>query len=199
MRRAIAALSRPASDHDDMISTPRLRLVRWQEEHRAPFAQMHADQEVMHDLGGPIRRSESDVKFARYIEAYATHGISRWAVEATDGRFLGYAGVMPRLFPDHPLGSHFEVGWRFTRSAWGNGYATESAQAALRDAFLRKSLDEILSYTSVENLRSQAVMTRLGLRRDPSRDFTVGSWRGLVWIASRACSGKPLHGLGKTR
>ncbi len=71
------------------------------------------------------------------------------------------------------------------RAAWGRGYATESAQAALDDAFRRKPLDEILSYTSADNLRSQAVMARLGLRREPARDFTTGSWRGLVWVASR--------------
>jgi RimJ/RimL family protein N-acetyltransferase len=106
-------------------------------------------------------------------------------VEAVDGRFLGYAGVMPRLSPDHPLGPHYEVGWRFVRATWGRGYATESAQAALSDAFRRKRRDEIVSYTSVDNLRSQAVMARLGLGRDSSRDFTIGPGRGLVWVPSR--------------
>ena len=99
-------------------------------------------------------------------------------MEAVDGRFLGYAGVMPRLSPD-------EVGWRFVRATWGRGYATESAQAALSDAFRRKRRDEIVSYTSVDNLRSQAVMARLGLGRDSSRDFTIGPGRGLVWVPSR--------------
>jgi RimJ/RimL family protein N-acetyltransferase len=171
-----------------MIQTSRLKLVCWDARHRGPFAEMHADPEVMLDLGGPISRSESDAKLARYAAAYREHGVSRWAVEADDGRFLGYAGVMPRLSPDHPLGPHFEIGCRFLRTVWGLGYATESAKAALSDALRRKRLDEIASYTSAANVRSQAVMMRLGLRRDPSRDFTaeyerVGSWRGLIWAA----------------
>jgi RimJ/RimL family protein N-acetyltransferase len=59
--------------------------------------------------------------------------------------------------------------------------------AALDDAFTRAGLDEILAYTSVDNLRSQAVMERLGLRRDPMLDFDLLNddvpWHGLVWVA----------------
>jgi RimJ/RimL family protein N-acetyltransferase len=148
---------------------------------------MHADPEVMLDLGGPFEEAESAAKFDRYCSAYREHGVSRWAVEDADGVFLGYAGVMPRLSADHPLGPHYEVGWRFTRKAWGFGYATESANAALGHAFTQCGLKEIVSYTSPDNLRSQAVMERLKLQRDPSRDFAahydaVGLWRGLVWV-----------------
>jgi RimJ/RimL family protein N-acetyltransferase len=170
-----------------MIETPRLRLHQWRDRHRDAFAAMHADPEVMADYGGPIGREESDQKFERYVAAQRDHGTSRWAVEALDGAFLGYAGVMPRLSNEHPLGAHVEIGWRFTREAWGHGYATESAGAALRHAVHDLGLREIVSYTSPDNLRSQAVMARLNLLRDPARDFTTRTssgehWRGLVWV-----------------
>jgi len=174
-----------------MIQTQRLRLRPWHDEHRAAFAQMHADPEVMADQGGPVDQIKSDEKFDRYRAAYLEHGVSRWAVENADGTFLGYAGVMPRLLPDHPLGPHFEIGWRFIRRAWGHGYATESAKAALEDAPRRAELKEILSYTSADNFRSQAVMARLKFQRKPARDFVaeykgVGLWHGLVWVAFSA-------------
>jgi RimJ/RimL family protein N-acetyltransferase len=148
---------------------------------------MHADPEVMTDYGGPISRSESHEKFERYVAAERHHRVSRWAVENPDGAFLGYAGVMPRLSKDHPLGAHFEVGWRFVRTAWGQGYATESAKAALEHAVHQAGLREIVSYTSPDNKRSQAVMARLGLVRDPARDFVTLTrrgepWQGLVWV-----------------
>ena len=170
-----------------MIETPRLRLHRWHDRHREAFRTMHADQEVMADLGGPIDQSESSEKFERYRVTLHEHGVSRWAVESSDGAFLGYAGVMPRLSKEHPFGVHFEVGWRFVRKAWGYGYATESAKAALHHAVNDLRLGEILSYTSLDNRRSQAVMAKLNLVRDPSRDFVMrtssgGQWHGLVWV-----------------
>ena len=170
-----------------MIRTPRLLLSRWEDRHREAFASMHADPDVMADLAGPIDRSESDQKFERYRAAQREHGVARWAVEDLNGAFVGYAGVMPRLSKDHPLGAHFEVGWRLVRAAWGNGYATESARAALHHAIRDAGLGDIISYTSPDNRRSRAVMARLNLIRDPSRDFTVQTpagqkWQGMVWV-----------------
>ena len=141
----------------------------------------------MHDYGGPISRRESDAKLDRYAATYRQHGFCRWAVESHEGDFIGYAGVMPSR-PGHPLGVHFDIGWRLVRHVWGNGYATEAARAALEDAFTRVGLVEVLAYTAPDNLRSQAVMGRLQLRRDPSRDFmadydAIKGWRGLVWVA----------------
>src|SRR5262249_26171983 len=139
----------------------------------------------------PIGQAQSDAKLDRYMAVYQEYGFSRWAVENAEGAFLGYAGVMPRLIPNHPLGPHFEIGWRFLRRARGKGYAPESAKAALEDAFNRGKLGEIVSYTSADNLRSQAVMARLNLRREASRDFVfeyegVGVWHGMVWVAHPA-------------
>ena len=78
------------------------------------------------------------------------------------------------------------------RSAWGKGLASEAAAAALKDVFARTNLAEILSYTASDNVRSQAVMQRLNLRRYKNRDFVVEvdglQWSGLVWVANRSCS-----------
>ena len=64
-----------------------------------------------------------------------------------------------------------EIGWRLARSAWGNGYAGEAARAALRVGFEQAELPEIVSMTTELNLRSQAVMERIGMSRDPADDF----------------------------
>lgn len=170
-----------------MLETPRLRLQTWHERHRAAFATLSADGEVMADLGGPISRAESDAKFDRYAAAWDADGIGRYAVEDLHGNFLGYTGIIYRH--EHPIGPHHDLGWRFMRDAWGKGYATEAAKAALRDAFTRTDISEALAYTAPDNLRSQAVMARLGLVRESSCDFSAdfgnGTWHGLMWIARR--------------
>jgi RimJ/RimL family protein N-acetyltransferase len=166
----------------------------WTDDDRDDFARMNADTEVMHDLGGPISRADSDRKLDAYADSFERHGYSRWLIETLDegesiGTFAGYAGVVARADANDPLGLHDEIGWRLTRTAWGYGYATEAAQAALADVFTRVGLSEVLAYTSPDNVRSQAVMQRLNLRRDRSRDFTrsypeLGAWTALVWIAT---------------
>jgi len=163
-----------------IIETPRLRLRPWRAADRDAFAAMNSDPHVTRDLGGPLSRAASDAKLDRYASAFNQHGLCRWLIEDGERHFLGYAGVMP-VDGRHPLGLHFDIGWRLIHRAWGHGYATEAARAALQDAFGRAGLTEVLSYTAPDNARSQRVMQRLGLLRDPSRDFTVhhgtaGQW-----------------------
>lgn len=172
-----------------ILTTPRLALRSWRETDRDAFAALNANPEVMWDLGGPFVRADSDAKFDRYIATFRRHGFSRLAIEERQGAFVGYAGIMPAA-PDHPLGPHIEIGWRLTSAVWGRGYATEAAGAILRDAFKNLGLTEILAYTAADNVRSQAVMERLGMQRDPLRDFSTpgrrGTWRGLVWALRRS-------------
>jgi RimJ/RimL family protein N-acetyltransferase len=169
-----------------VIRSDRLKLRTWRDSDREAFAALNADPEVTQDLGGPLDRAQSDTKFDRYVAAFENHGFCRWALEDLSGQFLGYSGVMPSR-PGHPLGPHADIGWRLVHSAWGRGYATEAAKAALRDAFERVHLKQVLAYTSVDNLRSQAVIKRLSMQRAATLDYSeplgTGLWRGLVWIA----------------
>lgn len=169
------------------ILTPRLRLRPFSTEDANAFAKMNSHPEVMADLGGPLDRQASDAKLERYITAFSERGYGRWAIENRHGEYLGYAGIMYRP-GDHPLGAHDEIGWRLCREAWGFGYASEAARAALKDGLERCRLNAVYSYTAEDNERSKAVMDRLGLRREPTLDFwadydPIGAWRGLVWVA----------------
>jgi RimJ/RimL family protein N-acetyltransferase len=117
-------------------------------------------------------------------------GYGFWAVEVRDdGRFVGFAGL-DQVDDGLPV-SGVEAGWRLARSAWGHGYATEAAHAVLRYGFETVGLPEILAITTATNVRSQAVMRRLGMTTDPADDFDdpdveSGPLRRLVVFRKRA-------------
>ncbi|QGX98180.1 N-acetyltransferase [Roseovarius faecimaris] len=170
----------------DALTTARLRLRDFTDNDLADFAALHADPAAMADLGGPISRADARDKLSRYLDGRTRDGIGRLHVSDAAG-FIGYVGICCHP-PEHPIGAHAEIGWRLLPRAWGKGYATEAARAALPHAFAATALTEILAYTAADNTRSQAVMARLGLTRQPDRDFAepdpvLGTWHGLVWVA----------------
>lgn len=152
-----------------MIRTERLLLREWREGDRDDWAAMNADPEVMEFFPSTLDRAESDAAFDRFSTALEAQGWGLWAVEH-EGRFLGFTGLSPVSF-EAPFTPATEVGWRLRRDVWGHGFATEAARAAVRFAFDELGLPEIVSFTSVGNARSRAVMERLGMTHDPSDDF----------------------------
>ena len=152
-----------------MRRTERLLLRRWRDSDRELFAAMNADPAVVEHLQGPMSRDRSDDFIDRIEAHWDEHGWSLWAVEVVDASpLVGYVGLWPA---DYVAPGTVEVGWRLARGAWGRGYATEAAREALRFGFTEVGLDEIVSFTVPQNIRSRAVMERIGLVRDPTRDF----------------------------
>jgi RimJ/RimL family protein N-acetyltransferase len=151
--------------------TARLRLRRWRESDREPFAALNADPEVMEHFAAPLSRAESDALAGSIAAAIERDGWGLWAVdERASGRFVGFVGLAVPGF-EAPFGDAVEIGWRLARWSWGRGYATEAAGAALDAAFGPLGLDEVVSFTYEGNRRSRAVMERLGMARDPTDDF----------------------------
>lgn len=153
------------------LRTERLVLRRFDDADRAPFAAMNADPRVMEHFVAPLRPAESDAFLDRIESRFSEVGYSLWAVEVIGGPgFVGFTGLWDATF-DAPFTPAVEVGWRLAAHAWGNGYATEAAIAAIDDGFTRVGLEEILSFTAARNQRSRALMERLGLQHAPGHDF----------------------------
>jgi RimJ/RimL family protein N-acetyltransferase len=153
------------------IATERLVLREWHEADREPFAAMNADPRVMEHFPSTLTRGESDAMIERIVARWRRDGHGLWAVERTeDGAFLGFTGLAsPTDAPDLP--QFVEVGYRFAVPAWGHGYASEAAGAAVTFGFEVLGLEEIASWTALSNTRSQAVMRRIGMTHDPADDF----------------------------
>jgi RimJ/RimL family protein N-acetyltransferase len=152
------------------LSTERLVLRAWRPADRAPFAALNADPEVMEHFPSVLSRDESDALVERIEADFQRERFGLWATEVrATGEFIGFVGLDVPGF-DAPFMPTVEVGWRLARPAWGYGYATEAATEALRHAFDDVGLDEVVSFTSVPNTRSQRVMQRLGLHHDEDFD-----------------------------
>ncbi|MDX3238508.1 GNAT family N-acetyltransferase [Streptomyces sp. ME03-5709C] len=152
------------------LRTERLLLRRWRDRDLAPWAAMNADPLVREHLGEPLTREQSDASVARFLAEFDERGYGWWAVEVrASGEFVGFAGL-DRVDEGLPF-TGVEIGWRLAHPAWGKGYATEAARAVLAFGFGTLALPEILAVTTVGNLRSQAVMRRIGMTRHPLGEF----------------------------
>lgn len=146
----------------------------WRDDDVAPFADLNADPEVMEHFPGAMSVEETVTMVERIREHFDRHGFGLWAIEPLPGQpvhgFIGFVGLaVPRFEADFmPC---VEVGWRLRRDAWGHGYATEAAGAALSYGFAEVGLTEIVSFTTVGNQRSRAVMQRLGMTHEPDDVF----------------------------
>jgi RimJ/RimL family protein N-acetyltransferase len=153
------------------LSGDRVHLRRWRAEDRAPFAAMNGDPRVMEFFPGTLSGDESDAVVDRIEAHFDRHGFGLWAIEVPGvAPFVGFTGLsVPRF--EAPFMPCVEIGWRLAVAHWGKGYATEAARLALDYGFGTLGLPEIVSFTAATNLRSRAVMERLGLSRDPADDF----------------------------
>lgn len=151
-----------------VIRTRRLILRPWRDEDAEPFAALNADPAVMEHFPAQLTRAESDAMIERIRAHFTREGFGLWAVEVPGvSPFIGFTGLSRPAWWTEVV----EIGWRLAPVHWGAGYATEAAHAVLEHGFTTLALDEVVSFVVPENVRSQRVMDRLGMTRDPDGDF----------------------------
>lgn len=174
------------------IRTPRLSLCVPSETDRADVARLCADPQVMACFPRPLTSDEAGAWLDQIRAAHVRDGFGVWTVKirCNEGeRFAGLVGLArPSFGPER-----VEILWRFLPEFWGQGFATEAARAVLAAALLldqevlkqagielspdlaatfeRLRLEEIVAFTAAVNVRSEALMRRLGMTHDPADDF----------------------------
>jgi RimJ/RimL family protein N-acetyltransferase len=157
-----------------VLTTSRLILRTFRRDDLPLYAALNADPEVARFLGGPITSEESNGIAEWAQDLFEREGIGLLAVERReDGAFLGMCG----LHHFHAYPDDVEVGWRLAREHWGNGYATEAAVAWVDHGFTVMGLPRVISIAEPENVRSLAVMRRLGMTLDHEADLEDGGDR----------------------
>lgn len=154
-----------------LIETDRLRLRQWRDGDRQPFFEMNTNPNVMRYLGPALTRQASDAAIDKQIALMDAGEPAFWAAERIEGnKFMGCIGVK-RVGFNAPFTPCNEIGWRLGEAYWGHGYATEGARAALRLAFGQWDMKGIYSFTVPGNIKSQAVMEKIGMERVHNGDF----------------------------
>ncbi len=145
-------------------ATRRLLLRAWREADHAPFAAMNADPHVMRYFAALGTPESSRRLMEVWNSQLQERGWSNWAVERRDtGEFIGFVGLTVPPRPSLHFMPCVEIGWRLIAAHWHQGFATEAAREVLRFGFEGLALEEIVSFTTLSNTPSRAVMERLGM------------------------------------
>ncbi|MDN3296349.1 GNAT family N-acetyltransferase [Streptomyces ficellus] len=147
------------------IFTPRLLLRRWREEDLTAMAEINADPVVMEWIGdGSVLDLEQTAEaIERWEEEWDEEGFGLFAVELLgSGELAGFTGLsVPEYLPE--VLPAVEIGWRFGRPFWGQGYAAEAAHASLEFALQDRGLDRVVSICRAGHDASENVMRKLGM------------------------------------
>lgn len=156
-----------------ILETPRLILREVDARDADDFYILDSDPEVARYTGRkPVASVERCQEVIRFIQQqYADYGIGRWAVVLrASGEFLGWSGLK-RMSELEVNGRRdfIDIGYRFQRRHWGQGYATEAARAVLAYGFETQHFAEICAFAVKENVASCHVLRKIGMT--PSNEF----------------------------
>ena len=145
------------------VETERLILRDYMESDIHPLVEMNADERVMEYFPKTLSVEESLEVLERIKAEILECGFSFFAVERKeDKKFIGFVGLHKVTF-DADFTPAIEIGWRLISEVWGRGYAPEAALGCLEFARKELGLDEVISFTSLFNKKSQRVMEKVGM------------------------------------
>ncbi len=118
-----------------------------------------------------IEQARSVIDFIQ--KQYVEDGIGRWVVvDKKTNAFMGWAGLKLYKEEVNEHSNFYELGYRFIKKYWGQGYATEAAKAVIDYGFNEMGLTEIYAMTDAENFKSEKVLEKCGM--DYIEDFHLG-------------------------
>lgn len=144
-----------------ILETERLYLREFLLEDAIHLFQMNIDPEVLKYTGDtPFTDLEEAQSFVINYDAYTKTGIGRYAViRKEDDTFLGWCGLK-----FHPKERVIDVGYRFYRCYWNNGYATESTKATINYAFEALKYPFVIAHAHIHNINSHKVLKKCGMK-----------------------------------
>ncbi len=158
--------------NDPILKTERLAFRPFTPADLSLIVELHSDPQVQRYMGGTWSPEEMRDTLDRFVRQQAEQGHAKWAAFLHDGTFVGRAGVgaFPALLAAGQGGDQ-ELGYCFKPAYWGSGLATEAAHAIVDWFFASTPHDRLFGFTDPDNLASQRVLVKVGMRRLPPCDL----------------------------
>jgi [ribosomal protein S5]-alanine N-acetyltransferase len=144
-----------------VIETERLMLRTFTIQDAPLLFDLNSDPEVTRYTLDPIQDIEEGklILEKTILPQYALYNYGRWAVHIKPHlEFIGWSGL--KLI----AGNEVDLGYRFKRSAWGKGYATEAAHACIKYGFEVLNLPKIIGRAMPGNIASSRVLEKIGMQ-----------------------------------
>jgi RimJ/RimL family protein N-acetyltransferase len=140
------------------------------ERHLAELVALHLDPEVSRYLGGVRSAAATEAWLTVNIAHWQRHGFGLWALKTRTGEFAGRAGLRHIMLDG---ADEVEIVFTFARGLWGQGLASEIAQALMQFGWSQLQLPSLVGVVSIGNLASRRVLEKSGFA--PERG---GKYRG---------------------
>ena len=143
----------------DTFATPRLKATKLARADLPDLVQLHLDSEVSRFLGGVRTPSVTAAYLETSLRHWVDHGLGLWTLRTDDGTFIGRAGLR---YVELEGVLELELAYTFVRSAWGQGLATEIAQALVEIWETRCREPGLVGIVMKGNLSSERVLLKAG-------------------------------------
>lgn len=163
-------------------SSERLHFRRLDETDVDAWMEFHASEEALKYFGYPLNDRDLVRRvIAKQIDRYRKDGSGLRAVMLKgSSEIIGLCGLLTQQVNG---AEELEIGYQFLPRFWGNGYASESAILCKNVAFTESSVPSIISLIHPDNVPSQAVAKRNGMKVDGET-----TWHGMptdIWRVTR--------------
>lgn len=142
------------------LETPRTLLRNLTQDDAEDFYALNLDEEVIKYTGDkPFKNVQEAKDFLASYDQYEKYGVGRLAViDKTTSKMMGWCGMKY-----HKDSQEYDIGFRFFRSYWNKGYATETAKKCLDFGFYELGIDRIVGRAMKDNIASIKVLEKLGM------------------------------------
>jgi len=161
----------------ERFSTKRLSAEKLCEDHLADLVELHLDPQVARYLGGVRSPETTKAYLADNMAHWDRHGFGLWVLRTTSGEFAGRAGIRHVVVDDV---DEIEIAYTFKRTLWGQGLASEIAEALTDIGLSHFKLLSLIGLISAENAASRRVLEKLNYeleRRAMHKDEEVVLYR----------------------